>query len=596
MPAAANEQPPAIVGALRHPRTPDASPSDVVLRRLAHGFALVAVASALFRKANGASILPLAIELTIQVAAALGWSIAICKSARRGRGDAIHIASAALAGMIAATSSGRAEIVGLTLTGYISLRSLCDWLTDRLVNIESALQQPGRLMRAIVPHWLGMVLVGGLLLALPIATQSGVPDYRHNFLSHVLDSLFASVSAGCLVGTTIQSFAEDYTLFGQAVLVATTQIAGIAFALVGLSIARPFLSRPLSARTMILAAILCQIVAIITMLSAWHTDDTPSLLTRIWWSIVYAGSALWNSGLAARTDGLAAYFNDFRISVTVTTLAIVGSLGLPFLLDLILPQPREDTPIDSGASARGQGASNLRARLRRLPEFETLAATFLLGIGAILLWYFEHPMSKTAAVAPARAMESAEERVSLGDAPASQRWAISLFVSSMLRSAGIQSVPVSSGSISWFTFWLMLILMFLGGSAAGVGGGVRTGIGTMWWLMRGTTRTEHAAIDLRRQLYQRIALFTCAAVVVNVGAVGACVLFTGATWYESGIEATAAIGNVSFSTGLSLHLTPIGRFMMIGLYVVGRFGPVLFWLSVSDSVRRATTREPDQSA
>ncbi|MBX3395702.1 MAG: hypothetical protein KF841_10075 [Phycisphaerae bacterium] len=596
MPAAANEQLPVNDHAQRPTRSLDVSRPDGVLRRLAVGFALIAVASALCRKANGSSVLPTAIELTIQLSAAVGWLIAIGKAGQHARGDTFIAGLATIAGVTAATLSGRVEIIGLTVTGYVALRSLVDWLVDRLAMIETTLHHPRRLLRAIMPHWFGMVLFNGILLALPIATQSGVPDYRHNFLNHVLDSLFASVSAACLVGTTIQSFAEDYTLFGQAVLVATTQIAGMAFALLGLSIARPFLSRPLSALTILWAAVLCQIAAIVMMASAWHLDDASSVPSRIWWSIVYAGSALWNSGLAARTDGLAAYFADFRILVTVTTLAIVGSLGLPFLLDLILPQPRADSPKDSGTSGPTQGEANLSARLRRLPEFETLAATFLLATGAILLWYFEHPLSKTAAVAPARAMESMEDRVSLSDAPASQRWAISLLVSSMLRSAGIQSVPVSIGSISWFTFSLMLVLMFIGGSAAGVGGGVRTGIGTLWWLMRGTARTDTAAIALRRTLQSQIAKFVCAAVVINAAAVGACVLVTGSTWYESGIEATAAVGNVGFSTGLSLHLTPTGRFMMIGLYMVGRFGPVIFWLSVSDTVRRATTRDPDRSA
>ncbi|MBK8269997.1 MAG: hypothetical protein IPK83_17545 [Planctomycetes bacterium] len=432
-----------------------------------------------------------------------------------------------------------------------------------------------------------MIALAAILLALPIATQSGVPDYRHNFLNHALDSLFASTSTACLSGVTIRSFGEDYTVFGQCIMVGMTHLSGMAFALVGLAIVRPFLWRTISPRAVLLTALVIQAVALLVMYPAWHNTDAARVSDRLWWSIVHAGSAIWNTGLLLRTDGLATYFTDFRISVAMTTLAIIGSLGLPFLIELILPQPKsaEEQPDNT--------ANHVRRRLKKLPEFEALAATILLGTGAVMLWYFDHPASKVASWAPTRSLESVEDRIALNDIPPEQRWPVGLFVSATLRSTGLQSTTISAGSLSWCTFGLMLMWMLIGGSAAGVAAGGRT---AMFTLPLCLFRWKHEKSELRSRLLKRLAIFIAVIVAGNVAAVSILNLVTDATPYEVAFEAVAAVNNVGLSTGLSLHLTPVGRLVMIGLFIAGRLGPIVFWLSIADLVRTSTIRNTLQAA
>lgn len=555
--------------------------------------ALIALASALCRSADGQSIFPAAVELAIECAAALSWLYAKRKTSndnQKTAGTTLQIPTfvlTALVSVVFAFIESRPILVGIAATAFIVTSQLLEHIVRIYNRIAQSIDAPRQVVALVLKPWLVMIALEAILLALPIATQSGVPDYRHNFLNHALDSLFASTSAACLSGVTIRSFGEDYTFFGQCIMVGMTHLSGMAFALIGLAIVRPFLWRAISPRTTLLTAWVIQAIAIVVMSPAWHDTDAALLTDRLWWSIVHAGSAIWNTGLMLRTDGLAPYFTDFRISIAVTTLAIIGSLGLPFLIELILPQPK------SAEEPSDDASSHARRRLRKLPEFEALAATILLGMGAVMLWYFDHPATKVASWAPTRSLESVEDRIALNDIPPEQRWPVGLFVSATLRSTGMQSTTISAGSLSWCTFGLMLSWMLIGGSAAGVAAGGRT---TMFTLPLVLLRWKQEKSELRFRLLKRLAIFIAVIVAGNIFAVFILNLVTDATPYEVALEAIAAVNNVGLSSGLSLHLTPVGRLVMIGLFIAGRLGPIVFWVSIADLVRKSTIRTTHQAA
>lgn len=548
---------------------------------------LLALAAALARTPDGRSALPLWLELAGQGPA---WFLMLLHLIQGGRRLELGFYFAVAGGGIAVAHQWNAPpLAGLVLTAYVTGSVLMAYLRYVGARLERAVEAPATMLGVLLPAWCGMVILSAVLLALPVSTQSGVPDYRHNAMSHVLDSAFAAVSASTLTGITIQSFGEDYTLFGKAVLVAVTQLSGMAFAAVGLAVIRPFLWRKIRYATVIMAAIVIQFAAVAIMAPAWHPEDAPDTASRIGWSVAYAGSAIWNSGLSLRFDGLATYFADYRIAVVITSLAIIGSLGLPILMELILPQPSVGAG-ETNADSNGQ----IGRRLRKLPEFEAVTATVLLALGAILLWYLDHPRGILSAWAPPRSLEVAETRVPLGDVPSAQRWAMSLLVSATARSAGLQSIPVSTGALSWCSLGVLLTWMLIGGSVAGVGGGMRTGAGTLFVVARGLGADERGR-RLKSAFTGRLLKFVLFWIGCNFAAFALLKLTTDATVYEAVTESVAAINNVGVSTGLALHLTPAGRFAMIAIFIAGRFVPVWFWLQVADAARGATLLAPTTS-
>ena len=67
-----------------------------------------------------------------------------------------------------------------------------------------------------------IILIGTILLRLPISNQGG------KTISFI-DSLFTSTSAVCVTGLTTKIPAEQFTVFGQVVIMCLIQIGGLRF-------------------------------------------------------------------------------------------------------------------------------------------------------------------------------------------------------------------------------------------------------------------------------------------------------------------------------------------------------------------------------
>lgn len=478
-------------------------------------------------------------------------------------------------------------------TTFIVAGLLFDALTRTFDVIGNLIDQPRTLWSFLWPRWLGLMLLAAFLLSLPIATQSGVPDYAHNFLQHVLNSIFTAVSAACLIGTTIYDLHSDYTLFGQAIILILMHLCGIAFAMIGLAAVRPYCSfRPRPA-TVLKIAFAIELLAILIMTPAWQDRDAPTLAAKCWWSIVHAGSALWNGGLVFRVDGLLRYFNSGPILSSVLVLATFGSISFPILIDLLRKAPKtyETNPIASSRMSLAMG--------------EILAVLILLITGATLLFWFESAQFQNTAVAesapakdqahqdwlasldlvPPRPFDLGENQVPIHELSTEMRWRCAVFLSSTLRSAGLQSIPVSEGALSWPTFALVLVLILIGGSAGGVAGGIRTTTLTLLAICgfqrQIPARCESNATLVRRTLLMRLSLFIVTWLGFCVTSVLAIAISTEGTWYEKLFDTLAAANGVGLSTGLTLHLTPTGRIIMILIMIGGRCLAALFWLSLA---------------
>lgn len=71
---------------------------------------------------------------------------------------------------------------------------------------------------------LGLILFGACLLMLPVATHPGVGI-------SFLDALFTATSAVCVTGLIVMDTPQDFTLFGQGVILGLIQIGGLGYAL-----------------------------------------------------------------------------------------------------------------------------------------------------------------------------------------------------------------------------------------------------------------------------------------------------------------------------------------------------------------------------
>jgi trk system potassium uptake protein TrkH len=492
-----------------------------------------------------------------------------------GGSDRRIIDGIVLAGVL--TVAIRQQSIDAALTGWVAWLAatpILGYLLRLARDLEEKTGRPTDCLRAVFTPWLMMVLLAAALLAIPLATQSGVPDYRHNFWLHVSHSAGAAVSAACLVGTSVHSFGEDYTRFGQWVIVVVTQLSGMAFAGIGLAAVRPMLRRPVRLGTIWLGAAAIQIAAIAVTYGAWHDGDANDAPQRIWFGVVHVGSAIWNSGWMMRPEGLANYLHDGRVFVVISAASVIGSLGLPIIIDLVR----------SSTGPTVEASHLARSPWRALPVWDAgLALALLVGV-ATMAFVWESPRLSPVSMAPDRPVDFGDGRVSIrDDMPPSRRWTMAVFMSATLRSAGMQSMPVSQGAMSWPTYGLMLGAIWLGGSIAGTAGGLRTSTLALWALCRfgrrrGPSPDASRGESAPRRLIRSIVGFCAFWIIVNLSAVGLFSLVSDATTYENIFEPVAALGNVGLSTGASLHLTPAGRIVIMLLMMIGRWSPAYFWM------------------
>ena len=73
-----------------------------------------------------------------------------------------------------------------------------------------------------------IILAGAFLLSLPIATRTGSPN--------AMAALFTATSATCVTGLAVADTYQNWTLFGQFVILCMIQVGGLGFMTIGVYI------------------------------------------------------------------------------------------------------------------------------------------------------------------------------------------------------------------------------------------------------------------------------------------------------------------------------------------------------------------------
>lgn len=582
--------------------------------------ALLGAAGLLARDAHGALLVPIYLAAALELIPFVYW----CRM-RCGRSEV-----PAIPGGLAPSTERRwlllmvaAAIVLALWTGqpwlavhacgvYALARMAAEWLVDTYAELDRCCESASPSVKPLLRRWLALLLIGGAVLALPMSTRPGLPDYQYNMATHVLTSTFDAASACCLVGAFAYSLGEDHSRFGQVVIWLLTMLSGAGFCAAGLAIMRPFMTRRPRLGHVLLIAIGLQLAGALLMFGRWDRRDADGLVERSWWSIVHATSALWNSSLTLRNDGLAEYFQDPVIFSVIATLCVIGSLGLPVTLELILgpPKPAAAPSVPRSANAsHGYKTAGSQANdaagpphpavarkmttppadpppWRRLAYWEAPLAVALMCLCVPMLYVFEHPQSRIARFSPPRPFEL-HGSVVMRELSNSERWRMSVLLSTTLRSAGLQSIPLVSGAITWPTYGLFGGCMVVGGSAASTAGGVRTTailVLVFCLVVRSGWSVHSGGPAIRLMLLRRTALFVALWAVFNLLAFVALAASTSATAYETAFDAIASLNSVGLSTGLPPHLTPAGRITMMAILILGRAAPTWFWLDLSRRV------------
>lgn len=413
------------------------------------------------------------------------------------------------------------------------------------------------------------------LLQLPFATSSG---RRAPFI----DSLFQATSAVCVTGLTTTSIADDWSIFGQVILAFGMKIGGLGVmtlaSILALAVSRHIglTQRMLAAmetksedrlgavgslmRAVIVTSLTCEILIFLVLLPRFLTL-TDSIPRAMWNAFFMALSIFNNVGFVALPEGLEAHIGDWWIISPIIIGTVAGALGFPVMLDL----------------------RHHWRRPRGLTLHSKLTITTYLAIllgAATIIGASEWTNPDT-----------------FGPLAFHEKIQTALLFGVNSRSSGLTTIDVSQMTRgSWF---LLDILMFIGGGSASTAGGIKvTTVAVMTLAIIAEARGDQDIEAFGRRIPPstlRLAVGVAGLGTLIVAfSVFFLLLVTPYTLDVISFEVISAFATTGLSVGITADLPLIGKYWLVALMFSGRTGTMTLAAALALRDRRRLIRMPEE--
>ena len=427
-------------------------------------------------------------------------------------------------------------------------------------------------------HIGGLIAAGTLLLALPFASAPG----RH---VSVLDALFTSTSAVCVTGLIVVDTPKDFSLFGQIVIMLLVQAGGLGYMTISTLIAVALGRRvTLQERLTLQEALnihsregLLRFALLVFKFTLAFELAGAAILAARWMpqfgvarasylGLFHAVSAFNNAGFSLFSDNLMGYRGDLAVNLVITTLIICGGLGF-----LVL----------SEAARRRRGAP-----LSLHTKFSLTVTAVLIVGGTLAIFALERGNPRT-----------------LGSLGLGEAWLASYFQSVTPRTAGFNTLDI--GGMQAPTLFLVMLLMFIGASPGGTGGGIKTTtFGVTMAALWSTVRGRGEPVVFRRRLAPDLvarAFFISLIAFLALNAIAWLVLLVERKDLLGTLfETTSAFGTVGLSmspagtpVSLSGSFGAAGKLLEAAMMYLGRVGPLTLAVALAGGAERVRMRYPE---
>jgi len=395
-----------------------------------------------------------------------------------------------------------------------------------------------------------------------------------------LNALFTATSATCVTGLVVVDTGTRYSLFGQIVILFLLQIGGLGYMTMATSLflltgRRIYLRERMALQEalgqfglaglvrltiyIIKVTLVIESAGVLVLFIRWLPDFGAA--KALYFAIFHSVSAFCNAGfdLLGGTFGkfgsLTPYAEDVTISLTVAILVIIGGIGFTVISDVYTARRFSRLPVISDVHTA-----------RRFPRLSfhskvviTITAVLLL-LGTIVIFGLEYSNPNTLKLLSPKGKILA-----------------SFFQAMTPRTAGFSTIPIDKMNNATLLF--INILMFIGASPGGTGGGIKTTtfviiVMAVWATMHG----DEDANIFRRKLskavvYKAITVAFLSLSLVIIATTLLCIS------EEKGFlpilfEITSAFGTVGLSTGITSHTSSFARVIIMSVVFAGRLGPL----------------------
>ena len=408
----------------------------------------------------------------------------------------------------------------------------------------------------------GWIIRGALILIRPV---SAVPGSSISFI----DALFMATSATCVTGLSTISLPDEFSVFGQMIMLILTQVGGLGIMTLSSSMA-VIMGKNLQMREQVIMQdvldasgseeLLNLIVDIIRytfviefigamFLTMGFYQEGFEIGQAIYFGFYHSIMAFCNAGYALFNNNLEDFKFKPLISMTVAALLLLGGIGFSVMKDLF----------QTARSKRSFKSLTTHTKL------VLTVNTFLVVFATIYLFFgeFLHAFQ---------------------DMGMWERFQVSFFQAITPRTAGFNTVNLNS--LHPHSIYMMVLLMFIGASPGSTGGGVKTT--TFAILLQSVTATlkgkSHVEFFERKippaTVVKSIAIFIISLVVVSVGILVMMRIEPDKSFLSLFFEVVSAFGTVGLSLGITPFLTIFGKMTIIILMFVGRVGPMTLVLAI----------------
>jgi len=456
--------------------------------------------------------------------------------------------------------------------------------------------------RTLIASFLILIVAGAGLLMLPRASTKQ--------RASIIDALFTATSATCVTGLIVRDTGQDFSLMGQIIILVLIQLGGLGIVIFGVVFALLLgqalglrgsvaMQDLLSARTLsqignmilfiFVGTILIEAVGAVSLFRMWDdvpgwAGNPPSVVQQWFYSIFHSISAFCNAGFGLFSNSLIGYNRCWQVYVVICPLIILGGLGFGVLYNLAnisadrikrffrkLFRRQYVVPIEAPR------------RMQLQTKIILSASALLIVVGMLAILLFERYAGRG---------ESSQKVGFLG----------ALFQSITARTAGFNTVDIKALSPS--SKFVLILLMFIGGSPGSTAGGIKTAtfvviIMSVVAALRKRDTVEIFGRSIRLVVVGRAVTITVLFMAVLFFATFALSITESSnksnfTMLDIMFEAASALGTVGLTTGITPSLTGAGKLIIIAVMLIGRLGPLTLLAAVTFNQKPARYSYPEE--
>ena len=418
----------------------------------------------------------------------------------------------------------------------------------------------------IMLSFLGMILLGSLLLALPVSSADGVPV-------PYLDALFTATTATCVTGLVTLPTFSTWSIFGQVVILVLIQVGGLgvitvvsAFMLllqkrVGIG-ERLLLQDAFNLNTLsglvrfVKRVVFGTFLVELTGAVLYMTVFVPQFGARgVWISVFTAVSAFCNAGIdIIGPNSLCDYATNPMVNLVTSALIILSGIGYIVWWDVLR------------VGRKGFRSLTLHSKI-------AISTTLILIFGGgFLLFLLEYGNPLT-----------------IGELGLFDKLQVSFFQSITTRTAGFATVPQEN--LTNASSILCLLLMFIGGSPVGTAGGIKTvTVAVLAVSALATIRNQNDVTlfnrTISRQAVNKAVAVTAMSFAILFGSTMLLCAVTDASALDIVYETVSATATVGLTRNLTPYLSSAGKAVIIATMYLGRVGPISLALALNSSKKQ----------